>query len=90
MNAFRCEVIWVPDNIRAWYDLGVTLEKLGNKDAAVAAFQKVDLFSRAASEPVGKPGEISGGEELKTGPIPMRRTPAEGSKASPKDTAVPE
>ena len=49
MNAFRREVHWQPDNIRAWYDLGVTLEKLGRSDESRAALDKVDQLTNAAA-----------------------------------------
>jgi len=75
VNAFRREVNWVPDNIRAWYDLGVTLRKLGREDEARVAFDKVDSLSQSAAAPSNIPVEISVGEELKTGPIPTKRTP---------------
>jgi len=73
-NAFRCEVVWVPDNIRAWYDLGVTLDKLGDKEGAAEAFQKVDALSNAAADLSPVPADMPSGEDLKTGPIPMKRT----------------
>ncbi len=81
-NAFRREVKWVPDNIRAWYDLAVTLEKLGREDEARTAFEQVDLLSHAAA---GSADESAGAQELKTGPIPKKRTtpPAERLEADP-------
>jgi len=45
MNAFRQEVIWAPTNVRAWYDLGVTLEKMGRREEAKLAFARVDSLS---------------------------------------------
>jgi hypothetical protein len=76
MNAFRREVNWAPDNIRAWHDLGVTLEKLGRADEARVAFHKVDLLSNAAADlavPLVDTAHEMG--EPKTGPIPTRQTP---------------
>jgi hypothetical protein len=46
MKAFRQEVNWDPDNVRAWYDLGVTLEKLGNNEESAIAYAKVDALSQ--------------------------------------------
>ncbi len=53
MNAFRREVNWVPDNIRAWYDLGVTLEKLDRGDEAQVAFQSRSELTHAAASASG-------------------------------------
>jgi hypothetical protein len=67
-------VSWMPDNIRAWYDLAVTLEKLGRTDEARVAFHKVDLLSNAAADLTDFPIEISGAHGLKTGPISIKET----------------
>ncbi len=62
MIAFRQEVHWAPNNVRAWYDLGVTLEKLGRLDEAHVAFTKADVLGSLKplpplAEPVETPEE---------------------------------
>jgi Flp pilus assembly protein TadD len=69
MNAFRREVNWSPDNIRAWYDLGVTLEKLKREDEAKIAFTKVDQLTNAAASISTTQAVVTDPPGTKTGPI---------------------
>ena len=49
MKAFRQEIHWDPTNVRAWYDMGVALEKLDQYDKAAVAFAKVDELNLATA-----------------------------------------
>jgi len=69
MNAFRQEVVWAPTNVRAWYDLGVTLEKMGRREEAKLAFARVDSLSprklaRTAKVHLPPPDERPPGADL--------------------------
>jgi hypothetical protein len=85
MNAFRQEVVWAPSNVRAWYDLGVTLEKLGRREEARVAFARVDALSprklaRTARVPLPPSGVV---EDVRAeeGPATTRM---EGIPATPR------